>query len=542
VTLLTHIKLPRQPPNNLEYVAEANMPPQRIRRRNKADTLTSSQLAAPFMTSPDGCSSSDADYPTTNRIMEQTNLLNAPFNLPGLSPDNSEESSDGWSDSEGLSSEDEEATSEHNNSSQHDLESSMMNSAGDGLLLVSDDEKEVNGDDDFSDSALNLSASKRLSMHSYDGNGSCSSPEPSSTIPTCVALGDLPFDDHDPDCSNFGDPSRNYDSRYDGSLQDLMQGTTDPGLGKDNDNDDSDDSSTEMAGYLSTAPNGGDMRDRFLKPYVGERPPTPPSPSQNVSPTRSPTRSSHTKRDLSPRLFQSPLTQSPPRVPLMDERPTDFTPYYKPVATYQPQSVPETRPEPKQEMQSSTSYTETRDDVHNARTVSYGDDQALCGPTLSGISNDEDRTLETLLSLNKARERDRRLIRMLIVGLGCTLVLLALLVGGVLALVFFRSSPQLSPSPTVSAPTTPAMMPTPPASAPVSGFQSSPPTVAPAPATRLNDATPAPVVASPLPSPSMVPSAVASTNAARPPSSAPEQCTSFFELGFYARSLPAAHT
>jgi hypothetical protein len=488
------------------------MPPQRIRRRNKADTLTSSQLAAPFMTSPDGCSSSDADYP----IMEQTNLLNAPFNLPGLSPDNSEESSDGWSDSEGLSSEDEEATSEHNNSSQHDLESSMMNSAGDGLLLVSDDEKEVNGDDDFSDSALNLSASKRLSMHSYDGNGSCSSPEPSCSIPTCVALGDLPFDDHDPDCPNFGDPSRNYDSRYDGSLQDLMQGATDTGLGKDiDDNDDSDDSSTEMAGYLSTASNGGDMRDRFLKPYVGERPPTPPSPSQNVSPTRSPTRSSHTKRDLSPRLFQSPLTQSPPRVPLMDERPTDFTPYHKPVATYQPQ------PEPKQEMQTSTSYAETRDDVHNARTVSYGDDQALCGPTLSGISNDEDRTLETLLSLNKARERDRRLIRMLIVGLGCTLVLLALLVGGVLALVFFRSSPQLSPTPTVSAPTTSAMIPTPPIPAPVSGFQSSPPAVGPV--ARVNSATPALVVpvASPLTSPSMVPSAVAPTNAARPPSSAP---------------------
>jgi hypothetical protein len=489
------------------------MPPQRIRRRNKADTLTSSQLAAPFMSSPDGCSSSDADYPTTNRIVEQNNLLNAPFNLPGLSPDNSEESSDGWSDSEGLSSEDEEATSDHNNSSQHDLESSMMNSAGDGLLLVSDDEKEVNGDDDFSDSALNLSASNRLSMHSYDGNGSCSSPEPSPSIPTCVALGDLPLDDHDPDCPNFFDPSRNYDSRYDGSLQDLMQGI-DPCLGanKDSDNDDSDDSSTEMAGYLSTASNGGDMRDRFLKPYVGERPPTPPSPSQNVSPTRSPTRSAHAKRELSPRLFQSPLTQNPPRVPIMDERPTDFSPYYKPVATYQPQPVPEPQPEPTQEMQATISYTETHDDVHNARTVSYGDDQALCGPTLSGISNDEDRTLETLLSLNKARERDRRLIRMLIVGLGCTLVLLALLVGGVLALVFFRSTPHVSATPTVSAPTVPAptasaMISNP---APVSGFQLSPPTVSPV------------ALASPsMVSPFMVPSAVAPIDAARPPSSAP---------------------
>jgi hypothetical protein len=492
------------------------MPPQRIRRRNKADNLTSSQLAAPFMTSPDGCSSSDADYPTTNRIVEQNNLLNAPFNLPGLSPDNSEESSDGWSDSEGLSSEEEEATTEHN-SSQHNLESSMMNSAGDGLLLVSDDEKEVNGDDNFSDSALNLSVSKRLSMHSYDGNGPCSSPDPSPSIPTCVALGDLPFDDHDPDCPNFGDPSRNYDSRYDGSLQDLMQGTdTCLGANKDNDdeNDDSDDSSTEMAGYLSNASNGGDMRDRFLKPYVGERPPTPPSPSQNVSPTRSPTRSAHSKRDLSPRLFQSPLTQSPPRVSLMDERPTDFSPYYKPVATYQPQPVSEQQPGPKQEMQATT-YDDTG--IHNARTVSYGDDQALCGPTLSGISNDEDRTLETLLSLNKARERDRRLIRMLVVGLGCALVLLALLVGGVLALVFFRSTPQLSATPAISAPTTSETIPYP---ASVSSFQSSPPTVTPV--AHLNDAAPAPLAASPwMASPLMGPSAVAPINAARPPSSVP---------------------
>jgi hypothetical protein len=101
------------------------------------------------------------------------------------------------------------------------------------------------------------------------------------------------------------------------------------------------------------------------------------------------------------------------------------------------------------------------------------------GLAMSGMTSVEDvNTLETLLSLNKAREKDRRLIRFLIVGLGCTLVLLALLVGGIFALLFFNSS---NASATTIAATNPAPAPVAPLIGPGPVPAMVPPSLAPVP-------------------------------------------------------------
>ena len=101
--------------------------------------------------------------------------------------------------------------------------------------------------------------------------------------------------------------SKNYDSRYDGSLQDLTynhgnQNNNNNSKGSinnfsggswnpNNDNpksnsEDSSDSSSEMdemKGYLSAGELLARNPNLLLQPYVGERPPTPPSPMRSMN-------------------------------------------------------------------------------------------------------------------------------------------------------------------------------------------------------------------------------------------------------------------
>lgn len=521
--------------NGVQYgygtpINNKNMPTKRARRRNKAAASTNLPSDA---VSPEGHSSSDGlDYPMTSRMITEANLLDGTFNLPGSSPDNSDESSDGWSDSAGLTSEDEEVAIDVNGS--QDIESTMIESTGDGLLLVSDDEMGVGNDEYLSDSALSLNAFKRPSLQSHDEANPDSTgaehPE-QSKIPSCVALGDLPHEHQEIDNQGIDDPSRNYDARYDGSLQDLMQSADMSGPveidcdhGDDDDDDDSDDSSGEMAGYLSTA-SAGEMRgiDLLLKPYVGERPPTPPSPS------RSPKPKTHKKEPRSPpSMFHSPSPFQPPSVPMMEE---DAGPYDQ----YHHSAREE---EYEQQQQHADYYFDAQEDYE--RGVPYGNQDGYVSPdgaqspALSGVTHEDETATATVTKLTRARRRDRRLILVLTCGLGCALLSLAAVVGGVIAVTLFQKDDAIAAT---SAPAASLLVPSPPtvvqASAPV---MTSPLVIpaAPASATRpmlapispplatvapTGEATKTPV-ASPVASPMASPVA-APASATPPPTLAP---------------------
>lgn len=506
---------------------------------------------------------------TMHRIQEEEeeeNRSGATFNLPGSSPNNSDdESSIGWSDSEGLSSEtydddDEEAIVEHHQQQKkkkanvvtpQEIEQSLMASGGDGLLLLSDDEMDIGGGDNYqSESALSLTATpnKRSTYHHNsdedDGGSGPQSPshphrsggtgcDPTSKIPTCVALGDLPFADDD-DCeNNLDDPSRSYNARYDGSLQDLTQDldsddasynnpTTNSYDGDDNYNDsknddddddaDSDDSSMEMASYLSTA--SGDKRepDVFLRPYVGERPPTPPSPCQKSRTSKNRTKQNKTASDSPTRppterarsAFHSPSSsnRSPPRVDSEKAGSIINDQCYKPTVSYSrndetsnydmegdsyesttKQLPPNRRNEDTsnggrspssqkqgievQLQQSEEQFQEALDkELSNAMDGNrYNPAGGSVDQTraVSAITLEDDRTMETIATLTKAREEDRRLIRLLAWGLGCAVMMLAIIMVGVLVLLIVKTNDSVNVTPvTVPAPTrAPTIVPAP---------------------------------------------------------------------------------
>lgn len=98
---------------------------------------------------------------------------------------------------------------------------------------------------------------------------------------------------------DFVDPTRNYDSRYDGALADVVEGDVDYENDFDHDAYDAGNAmygSGSGLGYITHADNSSRSQpDPLLKPFVGERPPTPPSPCASETSLKS-TRSSRSSR------------------------------------------------------------------------------------------------------------------------------------------------------------------------------------------------------------------------------------------------------
>lgn len=402
--------------------------PTNTRVRQRRQKPTSTKLS--YLRSPGGYSSSEGDYPQSHHITEAT-PPQGNFNLPHSSPDNSEESSDGWSDNEGISSDEGTAGADDRNGLQ-DLDSTMVFPHRDGLLLVSDDENFVDDDDDYlSDPALSLNAFKKPPLQNYDETKEESSVAEHENshlkIPSCVALRVVP---HEPDL-DIVDPVRNYDARYDGNLQDLMKRpknnleyVTDEEV---NDDDNDSDSYSELSGYLSTGESRG--CDCFLIPYVGERPPTPPSPRRFRKPK------SYTN-NLSSSQVQS-VGSEPPSIPMMDynDDGVDFDNHYAPSAMEQ--------------IHEQDAYNVSQEAYESDNEVPYGDydvfeqhhdyvDDAQC-PTISRVtSKDEESAI--LVALANAQKKDRRLIRILTLSLGGAFVSLAAVIGGVVALKLFGNN------------------------------------------------------------------------------------------------------
>jgi hypothetical protein len=402
----------------------------------------------------------------SHRITE-ANPVDGTFNLPGSSPDNSDETSEGWSDSDGLSSEEGEVVSDLNGS--QSIESSMIKSTADGLMLVSDDENQVDDDEYLSDTALSLNAFKKPSLQAYEETNPEASSETEnsqSKIPFSVALQDLPHEQHELDYQGIDDPGRNYDARYDGSLQDLMQGEQGGLVVIDDEGDDSD-SSDEMAGYLST----GEVRlpNLLLTPYVGERPPTPPSPSRSTI-SRSPK-----NEPLAPEVKSFTSNPPMPTVPMMEFDEGAYDQY--------DQSAVE-------QIYGQDTYNGSCEEDERYSGVPYGDQEGVEFPRAVGRAQSpagmtsKDEESATFVSLAKANKKDRRLIRILAVGLGCALVSLAAVVGGVVALSLFNGKDENSPAPAspVIAPTPMVLNKTVQTLAPVGSphVASAPPTKAPA--------------------------------------------------------------
>jgi hypothetical protein len=374
-------------------------------RRSKTGKLS-------YFNPPGGYSSSEGeDYPESPRIADAT-----PFNLPHSSPDNSDESSDGWSDSEGISSGEEKEAAPDQNGLQ-DIESSILYPTRDGLLLVSDDENFVdNGDDYLSDSALSLNAFRKPTLQTYDETKPESYIVEFEIIPSCVALRDIRYE-ADQDIDDLG---RNYDARYDGNLQDLMK-SEQPGV-VINDEDDDSDSSTEFSGYLSTGETR--CRDLLLIPYVGERPPTPPSPSRTL---------------ISQKLYSDP--QSSKVRPSRSEPPTLLMIYDSDdEGAYEhcDQSAVE-------QICEQDTYCISLEAYERDCGVPYGDHGRIevlhdyvdvaQYPAISRVTSKDDESA-IVVALTKARTKDRRLIRILTLSLGCALISLAAVIGGVVALKF----------------------------------------------------------------------------------------------------------
>lgn len=456
-----------------------SMPNSRTRRRPKAAAFAKSKpYNAPSL---DGLSLSSADdYPMTPHMTHSTTgaASDGTFNLPGSSPENSEESSDGWSDSAGLSSEDDEEIPDTLNGSSENLECAMLErNGGDGLTLVSDDELDVDDEAYLSDTALSLNAFKKPSLQA----NSETSPEDqeqveeSYDVPVCVSLRNLSRSDSD--SPSIEDTARNYNSRYDGSLQDLVYGVEEhsgsAGGGAadaDVDDDDSDDSSSEMAGYLSSTSGETRGPDLFLKPYVGARPPTPPSPSK--SPKQPKIYKAGDALDI-----QTPRAQYPPP-PSIEHDEGAFDPYQPRLdegahdiylqsyveQVYEQENAEAIRNGSQHEdTVYGVPYGGARDEYSNqeqypdhhsfsdqyAEPEEYVEDKgypscprAVGGtqsPEMSGATHEDETTTMLVLSLAKARKKDRRLIHILAFGLGCTLVALAAVIGGVVAMTLLKS-------------------------------------------------------------------------------------------------------
>jgi hypothetical protein len=323
--------------------------------------------------------------------------------------------------------------------------------------------------------------------------------------------------------------SKNYDSRYDGSLQDLnynhgnhnSKGSINHRSGgswnlnnenpKSNssakgDNVDNSDSSSEMdelKGYLSS----GELRNPniLLQPYVGERPPTPPSPMRSMN-DRAPKQPERGTLTTSPIKSITTKVMIPPK----DDVPVDIGPNpddnVEVEEQYQQRYVtnadligiidlkdelPTSESAPSASMYRNKQFDDfypTEYNVSNEEIDNVSHDHLLdtsVQPSCTYSNNNQDEEQGQNGSANRGRrdtnnekdqsttvendkeKKQKRTIRILIVVLTCALVALLAMIGGVIVLVLDKddetslinsSAPQqptVSPVMNVSPPTMP---------------------------------------------------------------------------------------
>ena len=294
--------------------------------------------------------------------------------------------------------------------------------------------------------------------------------------------------------------SKNYDSRYDGSLQDLTynHGKSNGSINNfsggswnqknenqkcntnskgehDDDDDDGSDSSSEMdelTGYLSS----GDLHNPnvLLQPFVGERPPTPPSPMRSMNGKQhkgkpsSPIKSTTAKTGVSPskdlpRITKNNHDDLVGSVDLKDEstasesappsyRNTQFDNFYPPeYGTHNDGDIGNASNDKLMDtsVQPSCKYNSDEElgDFGNTRRFDNGND------------NEKDRESATTPKDDDREKKQQRMIRMLFVALACAC--LALLAMGVVVGLLMKNDkePEVaisstpSPAAIVSAPT-----------------------------------------------------------------------------------------
>jgi len=244
-------------------------------------------------------SNSEGDYPQSAMIAES--LSSAPTdncnNLENVSEsedldlnfsdedDGSSEiessgiSSGGWSETSGCSS---AGSNSDNLDGFRELEKQLRDSAGDGVDLISSDAMEQDEEEDHHNSSSALSLTQLTSREVYAS--------PKTTPAGIVSFGNNFDSDNVMSPIMMGGSEdaadiRPYDSRYEGSLSDLM-GIVESSNNQfyDNSDDSEEDNSAPMAGNYLIPPTKRSEQARgpnpMLKPTVFERPPTPPSPQK----------------------------------------------------------------------------------------------------------------------------------------------------------------------------------------------------------------------------------------------------------------------
>jgi hypothetical protein len=319
-----------------------------------------------------------------------------------------------------------------------------------------------------------------------------------STIPSSVAVNNQQrMDQYDSSDPSMDDSGKNYDSRYDGSLQDLTHGMQ---LGNssnddldDNDDDDDDSSFDENKGYLST----GDIRSPniLLMPYVGDRPPTPPSPVRKstrgvMSPKAVTTTSSHPLHVIHP--DESPVKKPMEIMEIQRYDDISLSAHHHSIqpentrydsATVDPNSDPVAstrypfnndppmfdRPEsagPHYRNQSNGELDHHAKHHQQNPPESYAgyDEQNLYVPHSPSYEDVEwtspqvDELTDVVHTLVQNQSKNRRITYILVCAVICLLIALVAVVGGVLALLFLDRGNIASPNPSTMVATPTSLM------------------------------------------------------------------------------------
>lgn len=311
------------------------------------------------------------------------------------------------------------------------------------------------------------------------------------------------------------DHTRNYDSRYDRDLSELVSSQTDRhSHGDDYDSDeDSEDNNTylnrSVASYISADNSSRSQPDPFLRPDVGDRPLTPPSPSK-----RSPQ-----KREINGDVANGTLDEADdyhglPMSPDLEYKKDGYSPSSgtrSSIYDDHPQEDhmidgfnDELRPEHEFEQNGDTFLADNyfpdglpqideNNPVHYDHHRNVGKyDQHETSEIPFGVPNND--------ALVKKSRRDRKLIVVLAAGLGCALLALAAVLGGVVAAAVLREQPVKiveAPSPSSLSSNVPVT--------PTSQSEQTIPTKQPSKQQTRQPMTLAPLSVAPTPSPSKAP-------------------------------------
>jgi hypothetical protein len=273
-------------------------------------------------------------------------------------------------------------------------------------------------------------------------------------VSTDSAENDGSDDEYDDD--ELRDNTRNYDARYDRDLSEITPGRTDRSyrIDDDNEGDDSEDDPEEnntynrsVASYISGDNSSRSQHDPFLRPHVGDGPPTPPSPLKPRTPRNKSQSTEHRanddqqqeqldsyhglpirsslpyNRDEAPNSWHSAEDGSESGA---DSFPSNFRDGYEHVYQYNGDGIENGDVLPQIDENNPVHHDHTID-PRPSREIDYGESQHLD-------------------KYAKERRRDRKIIRLLSAGLGCALLALSAVLGGVIAasLLHRRDTPSVA--------------------------------------------------------------------------------------------------